>query len=127
MQHEIEVKALLGGLTLWVLASACSGSTSNNAEEGGNGPGASGSNSNPPGVTGGASAASGGSQSSAGGASSAGTGSASQGGSAQSSSGGSGGVTSVTCPAADVVPTPLRRLTRFEYANTVKALLNVDP
>jgi hypothetical protein len=26
-----------------------------------------------------------------------------------------------------VLPTPLRRLTRFEYANTVKALLNVDP
>ena len=31
------------------------------------------------------------------------------------------------CPSNAIAGTPLRRLTKFEYANTVKALLNVDP
>ncbi len=31
-----------------------------------------------------------------------------------------------TCPTTAVTPTPLRRLTKFEYANTVRNLLNVD-
>jgi hypothetical protein len=39
--------------------------------------------------------------------------------------GGPGGASA--CPAAQVAPTPLRRLTRFEYANTVRDLLGVDP
>ncbi len=33
----------------------------------------------------------------------------------------------VDCPTAETAPTPLRRLTRFEYANTVRSLLDVDP
>ena len=40
---------------------------------------------------------------------------------------GTGGGTGVAaCPTSVITPTPLRRLTRFEYANTVRALLNVD-
>jgi hypothetical protein len=31
------------------------------------------------------------------------------------------------CPTTDITRTPLRRLTRFEYANTVRDLLGVDP
>jgi hypothetical protein len=31
------------------------------------------------------------------------------------------------CPTPEIAPTPLRRLTRFEYANTVRDLLEVDP
>jgi hypothetical protein len=30
------------------------------------------------------------------------------------------------CPADPVSPTPLRRLTRFEYANTVRDLVGID-
>ena len=32
-----------------------------------------------------------------------------------------------TCPTTAVTPTPLRRLTKFEYANTARNLLNVTP
>jgi len=35
--------------------------------------------------------------------------------------------TSEACPTTEVPRTPLRRLTRFEYANSVRDLLNVDP
>jgi hypothetical protein len=42
--------------------------------------------------------------------------------------GGFSGMPSTTdCPTTDIVQTPLRRLTRFEYANSVRALLQVDP
>jgi hypothetical protein len=30
------------------------------------------------------------------------------------------------CPTAEIAPTPLRRLTKFEYANTIRDLLKVD-
>jgi hypothetical protein len=42
---------------------------------------------------------------------------------------GSGGSlsTSTACPTREIPPTPLRRLTRFEYTNTVRNLLHVDP
>ncbi len=42
---------------------------------------------------------------------------------------GSGGSlsTSTACPTREIPPTPLRRLTRFEYTNTVRNLLQVDP
>lgn len=43
------------------------------------------------------------------------------------SSGGMTGATTASCPSTAIARTPLRRLTRFEYANSVKALLNVDP
>ena len=41
---------------------------------------------------------------------------------------GTGGTTGTVaaCPTTAITPTPLRRLTRFEYANTVRNLLNVD-
>lgn len=142
MHHKTEVSALLGGLSM-VLAVACSG-TASNADGAGALPGTSGNGSNPPGSTGGAATTPGGGQSATGSTGpGAGTGSSGNGtagaGSGTSASGGNtsqggsgqvgmGGATQVvTCPATDVVPTPLRRLTRFEYANTVKALLNVDP
>jgi hypothetical protein len=41
--------------------------------------------------------------------------------------GGAAGTGPVTCQGLDVSRTPLRRLTRFEYANTVSDLLHVDP
>jgi len=34
--------------------------------------------------------------------------------------------TTASCPSTEVTRTPLRRLTRFEYANSVKSLLGVD-
>lgn len=37
-----------------------------------------------------------------------------------------GAPSTAACPTQEVPRTPLRRLTRFEYANSVKALLNVD-
>ena len=40
--------------------------------------------------------------------------------------GAAGSGVQATCPTTAITPTPLRRLTRFEYANTVKNLLNVD-
>jgi hypothetical protein len=41
---------------------------------------------------------------------------------------GTGGSNPVAaCPTTVITPTPLRRLTRFEYANSVASLLNVDP
>src|SRR5688572_28793039 len=43
------------------------------------------------------------------------------------SSGASGAGGTPVCMGTDVARTPLRRLTRFEYANTVRDLLHVDP
>lgn len=50
-------------------------------------------------------------------------------GTSGSSGGGDGEVrtTSAACPSKTVARTPLRRLTRFEYANSVQDLLHVDP
>ncbi|HWA70972.1 MAG TPA: DUF1592 domain-containing protein [Polyangiaceae bacterium] len=137
MHHKMHARALLAGLPLLALAAACSGA----ANGGGDSPGASGSGNNPPGSSGGSTGVPGGGQNSgssaapgvttggAGNGTTSGGSSTAQGGSGQTATGGStaGGANAVTCPAPDVVPTPLRRLTRFEYANTVKALLNVDP
>ena len=39
---------------------------------------------------------------------------------------GSGGAPLATCPTTEITPTPLRRLTKFEYANTIRDLLKVD-
>jgi hypothetical protein len=44
-------------------------------------------------------------------------------GSTATGTGGSGVL--ATCPTTAITPTPLRRLTKFEYANTVRNLLNV--
>lgn len=53
----------------------------------------------------------------------------SSGGLSGGSTGGSGGgdAALASCPTSVVTRTPLRRLTKFEYANTVKDLLGVDP
>jgi hypothetical protein len=76
------------------------------------------------GNTGGSSAAtSGGSSGSSGSAGSAG----SSGTAGSAGSSGSAGTTSADCKTTEMEPTPLRRLTKFEYANTVQDLLKVDP
>ena len=60
-----------------------------------------------------------------------GAGSTMGGGATTGSPGSGGGAGSdavlASCPTSVITPTPLRRLTRFEYANTVKNLLGVDP
>lgn len=50
-----------------------------------------------------------------------------QGGSGGGKPAGPGPVEMASCPAQPVPRTPLRRLTRFEYQNAVRDLLNVDP
>jgi len=96
-------------------------------------------NGNPSGNGGSSSGPSGGASSTAGANTTAGTNSNGNGGSG-SSSGGSTGVaggegapppvqgkpSSEVCPTVQVPRTSLRRLTRFEYANSVKLMLNVD-
>ena len=71
-----------------------------------------------------------------GGGSAPGTGGGMLGGSGPGSAGtgGAGAVTGTAgdgalaaCPTTVVTPTPLRRLTKFEYTNTVRNLLGVDP
>lgn len=81
---------------------------------------------------------SGGSKGTGGGTSAGGSGGSSSSGSGGSvggvGSGGSNGSTGTggddgklaACPTSVITPTPLRRLTRFEYANTVRDLLKVD-
>jgi hypothetical protein len=63
---------------------------------------------------------------STGGSSGVGTGGAS-GAAGTGTSGVSGMPSTSDCPSTDVARTPLRRLTRFEYANSVRELLHVDP
>jgi hypothetical protein len=48
-------------------------------------------------------------------------------GAAGSAGAGPGPMTAANCPTQPVPRTPLRRLTRFEYQNAVRDLLNVDP
>ncbi|HWA71136.1 MAG TPA: DUF1592 domain-containing protein [Polyangiaceae bacterium] len=55
------------------------------------------------------------------------SGGVSAGGSGGVSTGGSTAPTTASCPSSEVTRTPLRRLTRIEYANSVKSLLGVDP
>jgi len=67
-----------------------------------------------------------GSNASGGGASSSGgAGSATSG--ASSTNGTASGAAPSTCQSDAMTPTPLRRLTKFEYSNTVRDLLHVDP
>src|SRR3569623_1385614 len=107
------------GLAGAFAAAGCTGTA-------GSAPGAgSGGRSNGSGAGGHGSGGSGSTSSSGGGNGS----SASSGGSGSTSNPGSGGGSGVVaaCPSAGITPTPLRRLTRFEYTNTVKDLLGVDP
>jgi len=102
-----------------------SGGTSSGAS-GGGGTGGSSANGGAGGATGGSggSVTTGGVGGATGGGPAGGTGGVAAGG-----SGGGGAVapTAMDCPTSQLARTPLRRLTKFEYATTVKDLLNVDP
>jgi hypothetical protein len=98
--------------------------TGGNAATGGTGTG--GSSGTAGAGTGGGSGAGG---SGTGGTGTGGTGTGGTSGSAGTAAGGGGAVapTIEDCPTAVIAGTPLRRLTRFEYANSVRDLLEVDP
>jgi hypothetical protein len=109
--------------SLLLLGAACSGTESPSPDDAGNTGGSvamAGSGSIRP-----AAGGSGGSGPSAGSTSTAGTG----GTSGSVAEGGTGAILPSVdaCPSQEIAPTPLRRLTRFEYANTVRELLAVDP
>ncbi len=119
---------------LLFLATACSGAVDSKGGVLGDAPGSGGSNASGAtgGATGGGGATSGGTPSTGGSSvSSGGTGATTggTGGVAAGNSGGGGAVMPTTdaCPTQLLAGTPLRRLTRFEYANSVRDLLNVDP
>jgi hypothetical protein len=127
--------ALLGSGLVLALATGCSseaGAPSHsgaNANGNGNGgPGAGGSTSNTNPGSGAQSGNTGGSSTTSSGGTGGSTNSSSgTGGGSAAGSSGSAGATSANCQTTTLQPTPLRRLTRFEYGNTVKDLLNVDP
>jgi hypothetical protein len=104
LESIVPVWALAFALPLSLAAGGCTGSVTAGSGSGGGGPG--GQNG-----TGAAGAAAGGGSGGMGGAVSP----------------GSGGMpimpTTAACPSTDVTPTPLRRLTRYEYANSIKYLL----
>jgi hypothetical protein len=109
------VRVLLEPALLLALAAGCSGATA--TEPNGGSSGESGSA---------GAVSTGGSAGTAG----ASTGGASGSGGSSSGSGGTGAIGTPStndCPTVEVARTPLRRLTRFEYANTVRELLHVDP
>ena len=110
---RLHLKDLAPALAMAVATMACSGTVG-----GGQTPGAGGASS-----TGSAGSS---------GSGTAGSGSGTAGAAAGTGTGGSVSTTGVagsgvqaTCPTTAITPTPLRRLTKFEYANTTKNLLNV--
>lgn len=114
--------------SLLLLGAACSGTETPSADDTGTPGGStasagSGSTASSSGGTGArpASGGTGGSGTSAGSSSTGGT-------SGSFSEGGTGAIVPSVdaCPTPEIAPTPLRRLTRFEYANTVRDLLEVD-
>jgi hypothetical protein len=124
--------ALIGGSTFLALLAGCSSGPGQEAGSSGGSGNAGGTTATGSGGSG-ASGASGGTKSAGGSSGTAGSSGSSgssgkgSGGASGSSGASGGGTTSVTCPSTSLEPTPLRRLTRFEYANTVKDLLKVDP
>jgi uncharacterized protein DUF1592/uncharacterized protein DUF1588/uncharacterized protein DUF1587/uncharacterized protein DUF1595/uncharacterized protein DUF1585 len=104
-------RALLEPTFLLAFAAACSGGAGEDPRAGASGS----AGAAPTGATGGTTGVSGGSG---------------KGGSAGTSGAGAAGASGMPstsdCPTVDVARTPLRRLTRFEYANTVRELLHVD-
>ena len=116
MRRRLRVWGGAWGLAL-AMAAGCTG-TAGSPSPSGSGGRSTGSGSGGRG-SGGTSAGSGGAGSGSGGASSGGS-------SGSSNTGGSNGV-AAACPSNAITPTPLRRLTRFEYTNTVRDLLGVDP
>jgi hypothetical protein len=134
---------LIPSLLLFLVANACGGGGSDSggppasANTGGTGAatgGASGSSATGGGGTAGkgTSGGAGGTDTGSGGTGGTGTGGSATGGAsgnAGTSNGGGGAVAPSVqdCPTAQMAGTPLRRLTRFEYANSVRDLLGVDP
>lgn len=109
--------ALVLGFVAGCTASAGGGSTTTGGSGG------------PSGISsGGAKGTGGSSPGGSGGSSSSGSGGSPVGGTSSGGSTGSGGDdgTLAACPTSLITPTPLRRLTKFEYANTVRDLLKVD-
>lgn len=122
---------LLGSGLVAALMAGCSsdaGSSPSGANAGGSSALGSGGSTSGGSATGGGT---GGGAKSGGTSGSSGTTNASTGGASGSSgtsgNSGSAGTASVDCQTTALEPTSLRRLTRFEYANTVKDLLKVDP
>jgi hypothetical protein len=130
--------ALLGSSLVLSLVAGCSSDSGSSSHPGANaggssalGSGGSAANGNATGGTASGGTKSGGTGGSAGttsGSSGGSSGSSGASGSAGSAgSAGTAGTASADCQTTALEPTPLRRLTRFEYANTVKDLLKVDP
>ncbi len=115
------------GLVVAFVAGCSSNGGSNGpaANSGGSGPNGSGSGATP--GSSGSSGTQGGSSGGSGNNATGGTGNSSSGGTGTSGASGSAGGTAVNCTTTELEPTPLRRLTKFEYANTVRDLLKVDP
>jgi hypothetical protein len=125
--------ALLGSGLVLALVAGCSSDggapgqrgANANGPSGPSGPGAGGGTSSSGNTGGGTSSSTPGST---GGSSSTSGGSANGGGTSGSTgSSGTPGGSSTDCTTTALEPTALRRLTKFEYANTVHDLLNVDP
>ena len=103
---RLQFQELVPALALALTALACSGTVGGGPSPGGGGATSTGSAGNTGSGTAGIGAGPG------------------AGGSITTGTAGSG--VQATCPTTAITPTPLRRLTRFEYANTVRNLLNVD-
>jgi len=123
------VSGLLKPTLLLLFATACTGAETGEGE----GTGATGSGASGAGAaagTGGSSAGSGASTGAGAGAGMSAGGSAGTGAGAGAAGEGAGPPvvpTTDACPTQEVTRTALRRLTRFEYANSVRDLLGVDP
>src|SRR5262245_16087251 len=109
-------KDLAPALALAMAAVACTGTVGSGPSSGSPGPSASGS----AGTTGSGSAGNSGS-----GTAGSGMVTGTAGSGVVTGTGGDGAL--ATCPTTTITPTPLRRLTKFEYANAAKFLLNVTP
>ncbi|HTQ06255.1 MAG TPA: DUF1592 domain-containing protein [Polyangiaceae bacterium] len=107
-------------------ASNTSGSKGSGSNSGGQNPNAANGSGAAPGSS--STGSSGGTTGSSGGNGTAagGSGAASAGTSGSTGASGSSGSTTTACPTTQLEPTPLRRLTKFEYQNTVEDLLKVD-
>ena len=119
--------ALLGGTTFLAFLAGCSSEATGGAGSGGTAPTGSGGTLSSGGAGGSAATSAGGTAGTSGKGTSGASGSGTSGASGTGTSGAAGSSSTGACPTTVLEPTPLRRLTRFEYANTVKDLLKVDP
>jgi hypothetical protein len=119
-------RALLGSTIVLALLAGCSSDPGDGEGKNANTGGTSGNTSGGSGGKGGSGATGSGGTSGSSGSSGASGSGGSSGVSGSSGSAGSAGAPIDSCPTAEILPTVVRRLTRFEYANTVGDLLNVD-